>query len=128
MQGRKKSEIIRDFLELVKESPSEYGRNYSEVHNMDLLKGDILHKFELKPVMTEEQRLLLDKKLVDCLQVRRKFKDQVELYDPIKDFLYNNSQVVSLITQLLNEVEGVEKYHETRKYTPKVMTEGEFNA
>ena len=45
---RAKSEIIAEFLELLREAENSYSFNYDSVNQMDKLKQDILHKFELQ--------------------------------------------------------------------------------
>lgn len=80
---RAKSEIIAEFLELLREAENSYSFNYDSVNQMDKLKQDILHKFELQQ-MTETELLELDQALIDCLKQRRDYKDTVEELEPIK--------------------------------------------
>ena len=64
-EKRLKSEIIADFLELLREAENLYSFNYDSVNQMDKLKQDILHKFELQQ-MTEPELLELDPAGVTC--------------------------------------------------------------
>ncbi len=84
-EKRSKSEIIAEFLELLREAEHSYSFNYDSVNQMDKLKQDILHKFELQQ-MTEPELLQLDQALIDCLKQRRDYKDAVEELEPIRAF------------------------------------------
>jgi len=120
---RAKSEIIADFLELLREAENSYNFNYDSVNQMDKLKQDILHKFELQQ-MTDGEMLELDQTLIDCLKQRRDFKDAAEELEPIRDFLGSNKKFVKQVKQLLGKVRKVEEYHAERSYRPRVLKEG----
>lgn len=120
---RAKSEIIAEFLELLREAENSYSFNYDSVNQMDKLKQDILHKFELQQ-MTEPELLELDQALIDCLKQRRDYKDAVEELEPIKAFAEGNKRFVEQTKQLLGKVRKVEEYHADRSYKPRVLKEG----
>jgi len=125
-EKRLKSEIIADFLDLLKNSEAAYNFNYDEVQRMDWLKTDIEHRFELKK-LTSKQRLVLDKQLVSCLLERRVYKDEAEELEPLRNFIVENKPVYNALTKLLGEVRKVEKKHDERSYFPRVMSVEQFN-
>jgi hypothetical protein len=122
---KKASEIISDFLQLLRESEPDYEYNYSEVHRMDLLETDISHKFELVG-MTHHQYAALGKKVKECRQERRVYKDRVELLEPIRDYYLGNKKAYNDITRLLGDIRKVEKQQEDRCYMPRIMTMEEW--
>lgn len=122
-RARSKAEIIADFLELLREAENSYSFNYDSVNQMDKLKQDILHKFELQQ-MTESELLELDQALIDCLKQRRDYKDAVEELEPIRTFADSNKKFVEQVKQLLGKVRKVEEYHAERSYKPRVLKEG----
>ena len=122
-EKRSKSEIIADFLELLREAENLYSFNYDSVNQMDKLKQDILHKFELQQ-MTEPELLQLDQALIDCLKQRRDYKDAVEELEPIRAFADGTKKFVEQTKQLLGKVRKVEEYHADRSYKPRVLKEG----
>ena len=122
-EKRSKSEIIAEFLELLREAENSYSFHYDSVNQMDKLKQDILHKFELQQ-MTEAELLELDQALIDCLKQRRDYKDTVEELEPIKAFAEGNKRFVEQTKQLLGNVRKVEEYHADRSYKPRVLKEG----
>ena len=121
-EKRSKSEIIAEFLELLREAEHSYSFNYDSVNQMDKLKQDILHKFELQQ-MTEPELLQLDQALIDCLKQRRDYKDAVEELEPIRAFADGNKKFVEQTKQLLGKVRKVEEYHEDRRYNTRVFRE-----
>ena len=122
-RARSKAEMITDFLELLREAENSYSFNYDSVNQMDKLKQDILHKFELQQ-MTESELLELDQALIDCLKQRRDYKDAVEELEPIRTFADSNKKFVEQVKQLLGKVRKVEEYHAERSYKPRVLKEG----
>ena len=121
-EKRSKSEIIAEFLELLREAEHSYSFNYDSVNQMDKLKQDILHKFELQQ-MTEPELLQLDQALIDCLKQRRDYKDAVEELEPIRAFADGNQKFVEQTKQLLGKVRKVEEYHADRSYKTRVLRE-----
>lgn len=122
-RARSKAEMIADFLELLREAENSYSFNYDSVNQMDKLKQDILHKFELQQ-MTESELLELDQALIDCLKQRRDYKDAVEELEPIRTFADSNKKFVEQVKQLLGKVRKVEEYHAERSYKPRMLKEG----
>ena len=122
-RARSKAEMIADFLELLREAENSYSFNYDSVNQMDKLKQDILHKFELQQ-MTESELLELDQALIDCLKQRRDYKDAVEELEPIRTFADSNKKFVEQVKQLLGKVRKVEEYQAERSYKPRVLKEG----
>lgn len=119
---RKKSEIIADFLQLLRECETGYQFNYEMVNKMDLLKTDIEHKFELEPLNAKE-RAALGKQLVACLKERREYKDAVEEMKVLSVYVGENRAVINGLTQIVGEMRKAEKYHAERTYRPRVLKE-----
>jgi len=91
--------------------------------HQEKIKQDILHKFELDNLSSEE-RERWDDRLDQCLRERRIHKDSVEELEPVKAFAEANKKLSNQLAQLLGEVRKVESYHANRNYTPKVLKEG----
>lgn len=122
---RKRSEIIEDFLTLLRESDNEYSYNYNGVNKCDLLATDIQHKLEIQN-LSHHKYAALAKQLATCQKERRVYKDEVEELAPILDFYEKNKQVYNSLTNLLGEVRKQEKYHVNRAYVPRVMSQEEW--
>ena len=122
---RLRSEIIEDFLELLREAKPAYDFNHENMNRMDLLATDIDHKFE-KIELTYHQYAQLGKKLTECQRERRVYKDEVEELRHIVKWYENNQSAYKSLTQLLGEIRKEEQYHTNRTYAPRVMTHEEF--
>jgi hypothetical protein len=123
--NKSRSEIIEDFLTLLRESGSKYDFNHENMNRMDLLATDIDHKFE-KMDLTYHQYAQLGKKLTECQRERRIYKDEVEELRHIVEWYKNNQSVYNSLSQLLGNIRKEERYHKERVYMPRVMTHEEF--
>lgn len=122
MQNKKHSEMISDFLDYIKSVTDMYNGCNSQMKEEDKLTQDILHKFELEELDYKE-RNRLGTLLKTNRKNRRYYKDQVELLQPIVDFVNNNKKTLDVLKQILGEVRKTESYHSNRTYHPKVMKE-----
>jgi hypothetical protein len=123
---RKRSEIISDFVNLIKTSEQKYAFNFDEVHRCELLGSDLDHKLELQDLSYHEFARVA-KQVRANQQERREYKDEVEELEPIKNWLTNNKVALNTIEKLLGEVRKSEEKHESRGYMPRVMTMEEWN-
>lgn len=123
---RKRSEIISDFLDLLRESVVEYDYNYEEVHRRELLATDLDHKLELQELSYHEYANIA-KQIKQCQKERRIYKDEAEELEPLATWMKNNQGTMSNITKLLGEVRKIETKHAERGYMPRVMTMEEWS-
>lgn len=116
----KNSLHISSFLDFVREAESQYAFCAEEMKTQDKLTQDILHSIELDGLKSGE-RSKLATKLKTNRKDRRYYKDRVEEYAPVAEYIRKNKQIINGLTQLLGEVRKQEKYHENRTYFPKVL-------
>lgn len=123
---KKSSEYIEEFLNFLSDVKSKYNFAFDEVNQQDKLTQDYLHSIELDNLKYEERNKIATK-LVINRKDRRYYKDIVEEYEPIVEFLDdpNNKKIVNQLTQVLGKVRKQEGYHEKRTYIPRVLKEGE---
>ena len=118
------SEYITEFLNFIANAQSSYNFCYDEMKKQEQLTQDYLHSLELDELKCAE-RSKLATKLAICRKDRRYFKDRVEEYQPIVDFMADpsNKKVVDKLTQILGQCRKQENYHENRFYVPRVLIE-----
>ena len=116
------SATISDFCDLVAEAKKDYAWNYEEVHRMDKLTQDYLHKLELEGLDYRE-RAKVATQLAKCRQLRRESKDTVETLEPFIDFLESDKgkQMMNLMKETLGKVRKVESRMENRTYRYRVL-------
>lgn len=116
-----KSEIISDFLNLMLNTPSIYSAAYKAVNEEDKLASDLLHEIELDGTTCAKRSKTATALRTNRLD-RRYYKDIVEEYSPLNEFLKdgNNDKAIKKLMQVLGDVRKVEKYHEDREYRPRV--------
>ena len=124
-QEKSKSEIVEDFLSLLRESESKLNYNSEELNRCDKLTADINHKFELQK-LTDGQKAKLGPMQQKCQQERREYKNQVEEYEPIFNWFSTNKEAYKSLTKMLGELRKMENYHKERSYMPRVMTMEEW--
>ncbi len=120
MEGRKKSDIVKDFLQLLEECYDVVENQRKELSSIDRLKNDIEHKFELKN-LNEQEMAALGREMQTCMWDRRKHKDLSEEIEPIKKYMDKYPKNIKNLELLYNELRAVEKRHKERYYTPRVM-------
>lgn len=94
-----------------------------EISKVELERNDLLHELELAKLNAVEMSQLA-KNLREVLQKRRIYKDELIRVMTIKGFTdkYNNKFIVGDIIQVLKNLRTLEKNNETRKYTPRIIT------
>lgn len=124
IKEKKSSEYIEEFLNFLSDVKSKYNFAFDEVNQQDKLTQDYLHSIELDNLKYEERNKIATK-LVINRKDRRYYKDIVEEYEPIVEFLDdpNNKKIVNQLTQVLGKVRKQEDYHEKRTYIPRVLKE-----
>lgn len=124
---KKSSEYIEEFLNFLSDVKSKYNFAFDEVNQQDKLTQDYLHSIELDNLKYEERNKIATK-LVINRKDRRYYKDIVEEYEPIVEFLddSNNKKIINQLTQVLGKVRKQEERHKNRVYIPRVL-KGEKN-
>lgn len=123
------STSLSSLLRIFQNVKNQYDSAYEEVHNQDLLQQDLLHKLEFEsldaPAISK-----LAKRLKECRETRRYYKDLVDCLSPILQFLDDpsNKRVVGNMQKLLSDIRKQESNHKSRRYCPRVMSEEEYHA
>lgn len=120
MSDNKLSEQISDFVKLLNSAKPSFDYFYSKMTDTEKMTQDILHKFELEDLKYDERA-----KLATILQrtrrERRAYKDCVEELEAVRNFADKNKQFINQLTQLIGTLRKVEKYHESRRYFPRII-------
>lgn len=122
MREEKQSEIISAFLKLLDDVPKEYKVACDFVNEKDKEAQDIMHEAELNQLKTNEKAKLMTE-LQNNRRERRYWKDKVDEYQPLNDYLNQSKDLKNIINQLkqiLGKVGKAEKYLEERTYKPRV--------
>lgn len=122
MREEKQSEIISAFLKLLDDVPKEYKVACDFVNEKDKEAQDIMHEVELNQLKTNEKAKLMTE-LQNNRRERRYWKDKVDEYQPLNDYLNQSKELKNIINQLkqiLGKVRKAEKYLEERTYKPRV--------
>jgi hypothetical protein len=115
------SEIIAQFLALVRENGGRYAGSLERIKQHDARTQDILHDIELNE-HTDEELLALTRELVTVRRERRIDKDAFEIAEKIKLCMDRQDVMATIKTfeRMLGEVRKVESYHAKRTYRKKV--------
>lgn len=122
MREEKQSEIISAFLKLLDDVPKEYKVACDFVNEKDKEAQDIMHEVELNQLKTNEKAKLMTE-LQNNRRERRYWKDKVDEYQPLNDYLNQSKEFKNIINQLkqiLGKVRKAEKYLEERTYKPRI--------
>lgn len=121
------SDKITEFLSIMTEVRTRYDYAKQQMGRCEQATQDILHKIELGNLKYKE-RARAATKLQLIRQDRRYYKDMVELYEPLVNFLENQQYqkaINVLSSDTLGQVRKVEKYHAKRSYKPKIIKDEE---
>ena len=116
------SEYITEFLNFLSSIESSYKFCLAEMKKQEQLTQDYLHSLELDNLKYEERNKVATKLAINRKD-RRYFKDRVEEYEPIVEFLKNpqNKKPIDELKQVLGKVRKQESYHKDRVYIPRVL-------
>ena len=122
MLDKYSSEYITEFLNFLSSVESSYKFSLDEMQTQEKLTQDYLHSLELDNLDYKE-RSKIATKLATNRKDRRYYKDKVEEYQPIIEFLNNpqNKKVINELKNVLGQVRKQEEYHKNRFYVPKVL-------
>lgn len=116
---KKCSEHISEFLNFIELVQKECNLSTDGEKKENALTQDLLHKLELENLSYSE-RSKVATQLKNNRRIRRKYKDKIEIYEPLIQYFNENKRVFELLKQVLGKVRKIETKHETRTYTPKV--------
>ena len=118
------SDYISNFLNFIKGVDMDYVDALDGLNVQDKLTQDYLHSLELDNLKCAE-RSKIATKLAQNRKERRYYKDKIEIYQPIIDFLDDdkNKKVSRKLEQVLGQVRKQEKIHKNRFYIPRVLKE-----
>lgn len=118
------SEILSEFCELMDRVPKEYDSNYDEVHTLDYLTQDYLHKLELEDLDYQE-RAKIATQLSKVRKRRRACKNMVSVLEPLSEFLSGpkGRDLSNMCHQILGETRKIESQMADRMYFPRVLNE-----
>ena len=119
MSKKLKSEIISDFLNLLKDCDREYTAATSLLKDSEDASQDLLHQIELKDTYAE--RCKTATKLATVRRDRRYYKDMKQEAELLHDFKDEYSKAINALQQVLGRMRKVEEYHEERNYKPRII-------
>ena len=124
IDNKNPSEYISEFLDFISNINSAYNDCLDEMKKQEQLTQDYLHSLELDDLRYDERNKIATK-LATNRKDRRYFKDRVEEYEPIVEFLKNpqNKKPIDELKQVLGKVRKQESYHKDRVYIPRVLKE-----
>ena len=123
---KKLSEQISDFLSLMNSVKASYDYFHSKMVEQDKATQDLLHTLELDDLNYRE-RAKVSTKIRDTRRVRRACKDSVEELTPLLDYIEHNKKALDNLRNTLGELRKQERYHENRRYYPRIIKGGDKN-
>lgn len=115
---RKPSEIIQDFIDLLKDSQSQYDDAKKKLEELDSHDRNIYwaHKFEFAKDKAERNRLATAYQTER--KRRRRYKDIADLHKAVSDFASaeNNKIVLKRLNGMLNIQKAHEQYLESDRH------------
>lgn len=120
------SEWLSEFLQGMEQTPKDYEWAQEETR-LEKLTQDYLHLLELSD-LNYHDRAKIAGKLKDCRIERRAAKDMIMVLEPVTEFLTSErgKMLISQMQQVLGKVRKAEKYIEQRSYTPKVLSQRDY--
>lgn len=123
---KKLSEQLSDFLSLINGVKASYDYFHSKMIEQDKATQDLLHTLELENLGYRE-RAKLSTKMRDIRRVRRVCKDSVEELKPLLEYIEHNKKAIDNLRNTLGELRKQERYHENRRYYPRIIRGGDKN-
>ena len=116
------SQNISNVCELMEAAVRDYAWSGDQVHRMDELTQDLLHKLELEGLDYRE-RAKVATKLQKCRQLRRAYKDTCEILEPLVQLLNSERgrNMMNLLREALGKTRKAESRMENRTYYPRVL-------
>lgn len=123
------SEKLSCFLNEMEQAKKDYEWAIQEEIKMEKLTQDYLHMLEFGK-LDYHDRARIAKSISACRISRRKSKDIIAITEPIVEFLSGEKGkvLISQLQQILGKVRKEEKMMQQRTYTPKVLSQEEFES
>ena len=121
------SEEIGRFLRLMEQCQKNYEWATQEEIRQEKLSQDYLHLLELSD-LSYHDRAKVAMKLKECRMNRRVAKDTAAILGCVTEFLNNErgKMLTGQLQQVLGKVRKAEKYIDQRSYTPKILSQEDF--
>ena len=118
------SQNISEVCRLMETAQKDFVWSGEQVHRMDELTQDYLHKLELDDLEYGE-RAKTATQLRKCRQLRRAHKNTCEILQPLVDFLDSERgrNMLNLLREALGKTRKAESRMENRVYYPRVLQE-----
>lgn len=120
-ENEKQSDIISAFIKLNEKVKKEYETALDIVNEKDKELSDLVHKAELE-TLKQNQKAKEYTEISRNRKERRYWKNKVDQYEPLYNFLCNSKEYkvsIEQLKQILGKVRKAENYLENRKYKPK---------
>ena len=116
---------IANFLNFCRQGNSTYDIYSKDLEKCDKATQDLLHQLELGSYKDRQRTAT---KLSRVRQARRAYKDYMEIYSPLYDFLHKseNEKFIKLLQEVLGEVRKQERRINNRTYKPRVIKDLDF--
>lgn len=121
------SNKISSFLQLLDQAQKSYAYSNEEVHRMELLSNDLIHKIELR-ACSYHSRAKVATALRDCRNLRRQHKDNTIILEPLVSFLQTEKGklLISQLQQTLGAIRKAERSTKDRQYHPRILSAEEY--
>lgn len=116
------SETISAFNALTYEARAKYNFAMDKLEDLHNVEMNLNHSLELEG-RTKGERAKSETLRQKMLLERRLYKDIVEEYEPLIQFLDDdkNTKTINTLRNVLGEVQKRERYHENRVYIPRAI-------
>lgn len=125
MQQKNQSVLYETFLNGVAEAQRIHNYCKEKVGECDKKTQDYLHQLELGAYPSRAKTATA---LAQCRKERRRYKDTMEILQPLIDLLADQ-QAISFVKKLqitLGETRKIERAMKNRQYIPRVVTDLEI--
>ena len=121
MQKQEAYKTIEQFLFLMNYAEKQNCQLFESLKNLESEQDDLIHKIEFLPVVDSEKLIT---RIKEIRNKRRKIKDRMEYFYPIKQFSKENKNIKEQIERIMTEMASVDKLQTERVY--KIKTEDSY--
>lgn len=116
------SNQLAEICALMDQTRKDYTWNLQEISDCEKLTQDLLHRLELED-LTYNERAKLATELRDCRRRRRNLKNQVEIMEPLAQFLSTDLGHSGLkqLKEALGKTRKAEDRQSLRCYQPRIL-------
>lgn len=108
---------LQTFMAFAKDVITRYEENQRLWEETDKQTQDILHFIELSPNMNAVQGYHAYKKLADVRRNRRLYKSEIDLLQPLYEYLTNNMSVINQLTMIQGKCRTNKETIQMRSYS-----------